>query len=296
LTSALVTSGASTSYTINIGRTAGFTAAVNLSVAGLPSGARATFNPNPALDVSSTLSITTTAETQPGTYTLMITGTSGSLTRNATVTLVVDPPSFDLSVSPSSRTITQGGSTTYTVNIVRAPGFTGVVTLSVSSLPPGAAGTFSPIVGDSSTLTVATSGSTPTGDSQTTIVATSGSVARVATVTLVVSPAGQPDFSLNASPLSQTVTQGASTTYTIDIVWIKKVTAAVVLSVSGLPVNATGTFSPIFEDSSTLTVTTAGTTPTGNFPLTITGTSGSLTRTASVELVINLEDLPARAR
>jgi uncharacterized membrane protein len=233
---------------------------------------------------------------QPGTYTLMITGTSGSLTRNATVTLVVDPPSFDLSVSPSSRTITQGGSTTYTVNIVRAPGFTGVVTLSVTSLPAGAAGTFSPIVGDSSTLTVATSGSTPTGDSQTTIVATSGSVSRLATVTLVVSPAGQPDFSLNASPLSQTVTQGGSTTYTIDIVWIKKVTAAVVLSVSGLPAKVAGTFSPIFEDSSTLTVTTAGTTPTGNYPLTITGTSGSLTRTASVELVINLEDLPARTR
>ena len=171
-----------------------------------------------------------------------------------------------------------------------------MVTLGVSGLSAGATGTFSPIVGDSSTLTVATSDSTPTGDSQTTIVATSGSVSRGATVNLVVSPAGQPDFSFNASPFSQTVTQGASTTYTIDIVWIKNSTAAVVLSVSGLPAEATGTFSPIFEDSSTLTVSTAGTTPTGNYPLMITGTSGSLTRTTSVELVVSLEDLLARPR
>jgi uncharacterized membrane protein len=121
-------------------------------------------------------------------------------------------------------------------------------------------------------------------------------VSRRATVTLVVTPAGQPDFSLNVSPFGQTVTQGASTTYTIDIVWIKEFAAAVVLSVSGLPEAAIGRFSPIFEDSSTLTVTTSGTTPTGSYPVTITGTSGSLTRTASVELVINLEDLPARAR
>src|SRR5439155_23651451 len=53
-----VTPGAATSYTLAIGLTGGFTGQVTLSVSGLPSGASATFTPNPA-SASSTLSVTT---------------------------------------------------------------------------------------------------------------------------------------------------------------------------------------------------------------------------------------------
>src|SRR5258708_34122878 len=61
------------------------------------------------------------------------------------------------------------------------------------------------------------------------------------------------------------------------------------LSVRRLPAGATGTFNPTSlttSGSSTLTVTTAASTPTGSFPLTITGTSGTLSHTASVTLVV----------
>jgi subtilisin-like proprotein convertase family protein len=102
-----------------------------------------------------------------------------------------------------------------------------------------------------------------------------------------------PDFTVSASPASQTVTQGGSTTYTATVSSLNGFSSATTLSVSGLPSGATGSFSPNpvtppagGSASSTLTVTTAATTPAGTYTLTLTGTSGALTRTASVTLVV----------
>jgi hypothetical protein len=88
-TSQTVTQGASTTYTVNITRTGGFTGAVNLSLSGLGSGASGTFSPNPTTGASSTLTVTTTASAATGSFPLMITGTSGSLTHMTSATLVV---------------------------------------------------------------------------------------------------------------------------------------------------------------------------------------------------------------
>src|SRR5262249_4328807 len=100
---------------------------------------------------------------------------------------------------------------------------------------------------------------------------------------------GNPDFSVTATPASQSVTQGNSTTYTTTVTATGGFAGTVALSVSGLPAGAIGTFVPasLTSGNSTLTVTTDATTPTGTFPLTITGTSGATTHTASVNLVVN---------
>ena len=91
-----VTQGGSTSYTATVTSTNGFASATTLAVGGLPSGAGASFAPNPVTppangSVSSTLSVTTAASTPAGTYTLTITGTSGALSHSTTVSLVVQP-------------------------------------------------------------------------------------------------------------------------------------------------------------------------------------------------------------
>ena len=89
--------------------------------------------------------------------------------------------------------------------------------------------------------------------------------------------ASSPDFTLASSPASQSVTQGAGTTYTQTVAALNGFNGAVALTVSGLPTGATGTFSPTSvtgSGTSTLTVTTAVTTPAGTYTLTITGTSG----------------------
>src|SRR5205823_13890254 len=89
------TPGGSTSYSVTISPTGGFSGQVNLSVGGLPSGASGSFAPNPAT-ASSTLSVTTGTGTPVGTYTLTITGVSGSLMHTTTVSLVVTSPVHSL--------------------------------------------------------------------------------------------------------------------------------------------------------------------------------------------------------
>jgi uncharacterized membrane protein len=282
-----VAASGSTSYGVTINPANGFAGAVTLSVSGLPTGATGNFNTNPAT-TSSTLAVTTSASTPTGTYTLSITGVSGSLTHTATVTLVVTAaPDFALSGSPASQTVAASGSTSYGVTINPANGFAGAVTLSVSGLPTGATGNFNTNPATtSSTLAVTTSASTPTGTYTLTITGVSGSLTHTATVTLVVTAA--PDFALSGSPASQTVSSGASTSYGVTISPTNGFAGAVTLSVSGLPTGATGSFNPNpATTTSTLSVTTSASTPAGTYTLTITGVSGSLTHTASVTLVVN---------
>jgi PKD repeat protein len=88
-TSASVTRGSSTSDTITITPTNGFTGSVALSASGLPSGVTASFSPTSATSSSTlTLNASSTATTGPATVT--ITGTSGSLTHSTTLNLTVN--------------------------------------------------------------------------------------------------------------------------------------------------------------------------------------------------------------
>ena len=97
-----------------------------------------------------------------------------------------------------------------------------------------------------------------------------------------------PDFSLAASPASQTVTQGNGTSYSVTETPSGGFTGSVTLSASGLPSGATASFSPNpTTGTSTMTVSTATSTPAGSYTLTITGTSGALAHTTTVTLVVN---------
>jgi hypothetical protein len=186
-----VTQGGSATYNLTITPTGGFSGQVNLSVGGLPSGATSSFSANPAAG-SSTLTVTTSAATAGGSYTLTLTGTSGALMHTGTVSLVVNAQSFALSSAPSSQTLQQGGgSTTYNVTITPSGGFTSPVNLSVSGLPTGATGTFSPNPATTTaTLTITTSASTPVGSSTLTITGVGGGLTRSTTVSVTVSTAG----------------------------------------------------------------------------------------------------------
>src|SRR5579859_3389744 len=105
--------------------------------------------------------------------------------------------------------------------------------------------------------------------------------------------AGTTDFSLTASPSSQTISAGGSTSYTASVSPINGFTGSISLSLSGLPSGATGSFSSSTisggTGSSTLNVSTSGSTAAGNYTLTITGTSGSTSHTATVTLSVNAQ-------
>jgi hypothetical protein len=198
-------------------------------------------------------------------------------------------PDFSVSATPASRTVTQGQPTSYSATITPTGGFSGAVNLGVSGLPAGATGTFSPNPATStSTLSVTTSTTTPAGSYPLTITGTNGVLTHQTTVTLVVQgPPPAPDFTLGASPASRKVERGKSTTYAVTITKINGFSGSVSLSVSGLPQKTSASFSPNpATSSSTLTVKTDKKTSRGTFTLTIKGTSGSLTRTKTVTLVV----------
>lgn len=104
-----------------------------------------------------------------------------------------------------------------------------------------------------------------------------------------------PDFTLSATPSSQTVVQGNSTTYTATVGAVNGFSGTVSFSASGLPAGATASFSPASvagSGSSTLTVTTGSTTPSGTFTIGITATSGSTTHSSNVTLTVNPAPTP----
>ena len=86
-----VTAGGSGGFAVTVSGSGGFASAVGLGVSGLPAGATASFDPNPASS-SSTLTVTTTTTTPAGSYTLTVTGTSGGLSHTAQATLTVQAP------------------------------------------------------------------------------------------------------------------------------------------------------------------------------------------------------------
>jgi hypothetical protein len=198
---------------------------------------------------------------------------------------------FSLTATPASRTVVQGSPTSYTATIGSLNSFAGTVGLTVSGLPAGAAGTFTPssVTGSgSSTLNVSTAASTPPGTYTLTIKGTSGSLVHTTTVTLVVQAAAPADFSLSASPTTQTIAARQSTTYTISVNALNGFNSLVSFSVTGVPRRTSASFSPSSSTTgTTLTVKASRNVKSGTATLTITGTGGGLTHTVSVTLIIN---------
>src|SRR5205823_2669356 len=134
-------------------------------------------------------------------------------THSATVTLKV--ADFSIAATPASQSVAIGNGASYTAAITALNGFGGNVSFSVSGLPTGATASFSPISvtgSGSSVLTVTTSSSTPPGTYTLTITGTRGALVHSTTVTLNVT-----DFSIVATPASQTVMAGNGASYTATI-------------------------------------------------------------------------------
>src|SRR2546426_5673376 len=98
-----------------------------------------------------------------------------------------------------------------------------------------------------------------------------------------------PDFTISATPSSQTIAQGSSKSYTVTVTAQNGFTGTVNLSATGFDPSASGTFSPgsvVGGGTSALTVATTPGAVTGTFPITITGSSGSLTHSTSTTLIV----------
>src|SRR6185437_4648289 len=288
-----VQAGGSASYTTTLTALNGFSDPVTLSATGLPNGATASFSPA-SVNGSGTsqLTIKTTALIASGSYPFTVTATSGSLTHTANLTLVVNAAAdFSLAFTPSTQSVQLGSTANYTVTIAAQNGYASATNLALTGLPAGATATFTPqsVTGSGSArLVVSTSATTPVGTYQLTITASGGTLAHSASATLVVSPVA--DFAITASPASQSLQPGTSTTYTISIAGQSGYSGVANLLATGLPAGATATFNPISVNgtgSAQLTITTIGATQAGTYPITVTATSGTETHAADVTLIVS---------
>jgi pseudomonalisin len=295
-TSQTVNQGQNIGYGVTVSASGGFTGFVNLSIAGVPPGATATFNPTTVQSSGlSSLAIVPGANTPGGTYTLTITGTSGPLVHSATATLTILVPDFSFSASPASQSVSVGLSTSYSITFSTINNYVGTVSFSVSGLPAGTAPTFNPpslSSAGSTTLSISTTNSAPAGTYPLTITGSDGTLTHTASVNLVILA---PDFSLSSSPTTREIVVGQSTSYAVTFSPVNNYSGTVSFSVSGLPAGATPTFNPASLSSAgntTLSITTINSTPAGTYPLTITGSDGTLVRTVSVTLQVDPATAP----
>jgi hypothetical protein len=104
-----------------------------------------------------------------------------------------------------------------------------------------------------------------------------------------------PDFSFGAQPNSATVTGKANGTFAIDVTRTNGYNGTVNFTASGLPPGASS--DPIAPNTpnsgpSYFSFYTAGSTPTGSYTVTLTGTDGTLTHTSTITLNVTMAPTP----
>lgn len=279
---ALPLSGSSTgTFTVTITSQNGFAGTVKLSASISPStGLTVNCNPASITGGSGSSTCTVTGSTA-GNYNVTVTGTSGSLTHstNVSVSVQTSSPDFAVSSNPTSVTVNAGASGTSTVTVAPLNGFTGTVTLSVTTNSTSLVCTLSSasITGGSGSSSLSCHGS-PAANYLATVTGTSGSLSHSATVTYHVQ-----DFSVAASPASVSVTTGAPGTSTITVSPLNGFTGTVTLAVTANSTNLSCTLSSasISGASGTSTLSCSSNVP-GNYLATVTGTSGALSHSATV--------------
>jgi len=251
-------------------------------------------NPNATL----TMTISASQDTPPGPYNVTVVGVSyagGGFTVHTVMVevTVLAKPDFTVAISPIFMDIVQATMGSFTISMTSNYHFSGNVSLTALLTPPGPTASFSDstvFIGDGSiavsTLTVA-AGSSPVGYYNVTIGAVAGSLSHQVVVNIYIAP--KPDFSLATSSTGLIIVSGASAISTVSISPINGFVAPVTLSATGAAGFTTSySVNPILGGSGTsiLTVAVAGSVSAGSYILTVTGSSGSISHTATINVTV----------
>src|SRR5690349_18737864 len=204
-------------------------------------------------------------------------------------------PDFDLALAPSSGTVTAGGTVTTSVSLTPANGFTGAASLTAGGLPTGVTASFSPNTVTASgpaTLTLHTSSGSPSGTFPVTITATAANDAtlvRTVTFTLTVTDAAPPAFTIALDPAEGLLIASGTLTTKVSLTPINGFSGTAALTVAGLPDGMTASFSaPQIGAGQPVTLTlSTDRSPSGNYPVAVTATAGSISQTAIFDLTIS---------
>jgi hypothetical protein len=174
------------SSTISVSGQNGFVGSVSLAATGLPTGVTATFSPT-STSSTSAMTLSASSTVTPGTYSVTITGTSGTLKNITTISLVISAPNFALSAQPAALALPYGLTGSGTVTVTALNGFKGIVSLTASGLPPGVTVSFGAVSATGTSQVTFTIGSSATaGSFPIVITGVSGSLKNSASMTLTV--------------------------------------------------------------------------------------------------------------
>ena len=203
---------------------------------------------------------------------------------------------FTITVTPSTLTIPQNGQAMLTVTTVASGGFNSSIGLSASGLPMGVTASFNPATigapgSGTSVMTITVISIARTGTYPITVTGNGGGVQQNATVTLTIAAQGKGNFTVTATPSSLTVAQGQQGTSSIYVIMGGGFSGTVSLSASGMPSGTTVNFSPPNfpppgDGISAMTITVGGSTPTGTYPITVSGTGDGIQQNAIVTLTV----------
>ena len=300
--------GGSASATVTITSINGFSSPVALSASGQPSGVNVNFSPTTVTPPAggsdnAAVSITVADYVSQGFYPITMTGSGGSsvgvIEHSTELDLQVSSPQdFTITVDPSSINTNQGQATTATVTVSALGGFSSEVGLSTSNgVPSGVQISFSPnpIPPGSSTMSITVASSAKTGTFSFQILGTSGALSHSVTFTMTISQASQPSFSLSSSASSIAIPQGGTGNVKIIVSSINGFSSAVSTytawvgpAPTGITISGPGTLTPPSGGmaSGTLTLSAASRASVGSFVLSVVGTSGSLSASTNVGILI----------
>jgi hypothetical protein len=273
--------------------------AATITVSGLPTGvsispSTLSATPGTALPLTFTAASSATAATATVMFSTTVNGQAAST--QASVTVQVATPNFTLSATPSSVNVTADG-TPATVSLLAAAqnGFSGSVQVAIAGLAAGVTAQPSPITltpGTAATLTLTAPTGTAAGSSTATLTGTSGSLTHTASlaITVVGPSAAQADFSLAVSPASLNLTVGgAGQPVQVTATALNGFSGTASVALSGLPAGVTANPASLSVTPGTpqsVTLTAGNNAPAGSANVVFTGTSGSLSHTATLALTV----------
>ncbi|OLE71726.1 hypothetical protein AUF78_00790 [archaeon 13_1_20CM_2_51_12] len=289
-TSVTVNAGVPASSTITVIPINDFTGTVTLMVTTNSSNLSCNLSSNSIAGGSGTSNLSCNGSVL-GNYLATVTGASGALSHSVSVDYhVTNLPAFTLAADPAAVIGSAGVAGSSTITVTPQNGFTGTVTLAVTTNSTGLSCNLSStaITGGTGTSRLSCTGS-PAGNYLATVAGTSsGATTQTATVAYQVQ-----DFMISANPIIVIVNERVSGTSTITLAPVNGFTGAVTLATSpstGLTCTlSVANITLGSSQTSTLSCGGAG----GTYNVTVTGTSGTVSHSA--RLAYTLQDFTISA-